>query len=109
MKSFRFQRGDLHSGTYGGVAPNPLNSLAHVISALKGKDGRIAIPVFYDRGRRPAAVQLKRWERQQSTLRRSSDSRNPPRWRARLNTRRSCASGFHRPTYMASLAAYRRG
>ncbi len=53
---------DLHSGVYGGVAPNPLNTLAHVISALKGKDGRITIPGFYDRVRPPTAQELKDWE-----------------------------------------------
>ncbi len=35
---------DLHSGTYGGVAPNPLHSLALIIAGLKGADGRINIP-----------------------------------------------------------------
>lgn len=54
---------DLHSGTFGGVAPNPLNSLAHVLSALKGRDGRITIPHFYDRVRKPTAEELKEWER----------------------------------------------
>ena len=54
---------DLHSGTYGGVAPNPLNTLAHVISALKGRDGRITIPGFYDRVRQATPQELKDWER----------------------------------------------
>ena len=54
---------DLHSGTFGGVAPNPLNTLAHVISSLKGRDGRITIPGFYDRVRKPSAEELKQWER----------------------------------------------
>ena len=36
---------DLHSGIYGGVAPNPLNTLAHVISALKDRDGMIRLEV----------------------------------------------------------------
>ncbi len=35
---------DLHSGTYGGVAPNPLHALALVLAGLKGADGRINIP-----------------------------------------------------------------
>jgi acetylornithine deacetylase/succinyl-diaminopimelate desuccinylase-like protein len=39
---------DLHSGSYGGVVENPVNALAQVIAALKGPDGRIRIPGFYD-------------------------------------------------------------
>lgn len=38
---------DLHSGTYGGAVPNPINILAEMISKLKDKDGRITIPGFY--------------------------------------------------------------
>jgi acetylornithine deacetylase/succinyl-diaminopimelate desuccinylase-like protein len=52
---------DLHSGLYGGVAPNPLNSLAHILSGLKGPDGRIAIPGFYDDVRLPSADELAQW------------------------------------------------
>jgi acetylornithine deacetylase/succinyl-diaminopimelate desuccinylase-like protein len=54
---------DLHSGAFGGVAPNPLNSLAHVISALKERDGTITIPGFYDRVRQASAEEIKDWER----------------------------------------------
>jgi acetylornithine deacetylase/succinyl-diaminopimelate desuccinylase-like protein len=39
---------DLHSGTFGGVVQNPANALAQIIAALKGPDGRIRIPGFYD-------------------------------------------------------------
>lgn len=35
---------DLHSGVYGGVAPNPLHALALLIGRLKGEDGVINIP-----------------------------------------------------------------
>ena len=35
---------DLHSGSYGGVAPNPLHALCLLISRLKGEDGVINIP-----------------------------------------------------------------
>ena len=35
---------DLHSGSYGGVAPNPLHALCVLISRLKGEDGVIRIP-----------------------------------------------------------------
>ena len=39
---------DLHSGSYGGVVENPANALATIIAALKGPDGRILVPGFYD-------------------------------------------------------------
>jgi len=39
---------DLHSGSFGGVVQNPANALAQIIVALKGPDGRIRIPGFYD-------------------------------------------------------------
>jgi acetylornithine deacetylase/succinyl-diaminopimelate desuccinylase-like protein len=49
---------DLHSGTYGGAVANPLNALATILASLKGLDGRIAIPGFYD-----AVKPLEDWER----------------------------------------------
>ncbi|HET9457059.1 MAG TPA: dipeptidase [Candidatus Limnocylindrales bacterium] len=39
---------DLHSGVYGGAVQNPANALAQIVAALKGPDGRIRIPGFYD-------------------------------------------------------------
>lgn len=35
---------DLHSGSYGGVAPNPIHALCLIISTLKTEDGTIHIP-----------------------------------------------------------------
>jgi acetylornithine deacetylase/succinyl-diaminopimelate desuccinylase-like protein len=54
---------DLHSGSYGGVAPNPFNTLGHIIAGLKGRDGRVNVPGFYDAVRKPSAEELASWER----------------------------------------------
>ncbi len=58
----RGARTDLHSGIYGGAAPNPFVALAQVIAKLKSEDGRILIPGFYDKVTRPSAEELKAWE-----------------------------------------------
>jgi acetylornithine deacetylase/succinyl-diaminopimelate desuccinylase-like protein len=39
---------DLHSGQFGGAVENPANALAQIVASLKGPDGRIRIPGFYD-------------------------------------------------------------
>lgn len=39
---------DLHSGSYGGTVQNPANALCQIIAGLKGADGRILVPGFYD-------------------------------------------------------------
>ncbi len=49
---------DLHSGTFGGAVANPLNALATILASLKGPDGRIRLPGFYDSVR-----PLEDWER----------------------------------------------
>jgi acetylornithine deacetylase/succinyl-diaminopimelate desuccinylase-like protein len=54
---------DLHSGAYGGVAPNPLNTLAMVLAALKDREGRITIPGFYDGVGDPAPEEMADWDR----------------------------------------------
>ena len=53
---------DLHSGMYGGAAPNPLEALARIISKLKDESGRILVPGFYDRVQKPSADELKAWK-----------------------------------------------
>jgi acetylornithine deacetylase/succinyl-diaminopimelate desuccinylase-like protein len=53
---------DLHSGIYGGAAPNPFVALAGVIAALKDAQGHILIPGFYDKVGAPSADELKAWK-----------------------------------------------
>jgi acetylornithine deacetylase/succinyl-diaminopimelate desuccinylase-like protein len=55
---------DLHSGTFGGVAPNPINTLARVIGELKDRHGHVTIPGFYDAVLRPSAGELALWKKQ---------------------------------------------
>lgn len=39
---------DLHSGHYGGAVANPIQTLCDLISGLVDKEGRVAVPGFYD-------------------------------------------------------------
>lgn len=39
---------DLHSGTHGGLVPNPALALARILTTLHDGNGRIAVPGFYD-------------------------------------------------------------
>jgi len=39
---------DLHSGIYGGAVANPLAAMARLLASLHDRDGRVAIPGFYD-------------------------------------------------------------
>ena len=54
---------DLHSGTFGGVAPNPVNTLARVVGELKDRHGHVTIPGFYDVVREPSAEELVEWRK----------------------------------------------
>ena len=54
---------DLHSGMYGGAAPNPIQAIAEILCALKDRDGRILIPSFYDRVAPPSAKERAAWAR----------------------------------------------
>ena len=53
---------DLHSGEFGGVAPNPLHALALIIAGLKGADGHINIPGLYDKVRQPGEAERAFWQ-----------------------------------------------
>ncbi len=52
---------DLHSGMYGGSAPNPIAALARILDALHDADGRVALPGFYDGVAEPQPAQLDEW------------------------------------------------
>ncbi len=54
---------DLHSGMYGGAAPNPFQALAEIVTGLKGPDGKIRIPGFYRRVKKPSRKELDAWKR----------------------------------------------
>ena len=57
----RGARTDLHSGMYGGAAPNPFVALAQLIAQVTRTDGRIAIPGFYDGIEEPTKAELEAW------------------------------------------------
>ena len=54
---------DLHSGMYGGAAPNPLFALIEIISQLKDSKGKVLIPGFYKNVKAPSKDELKAWKR----------------------------------------------
>ncbi len=54
---------DLHSGVYGGAAPNPIQAIAEILCALKDRDGHILIPGFYDRVAPPGDKEREAWAR----------------------------------------------
>jgi acetylornithine deacetylase/succinyl-diaminopimelate desuccinylase-like protein len=57
----RGARTDLHSGMYGGAAPNPFVALAQIIAKLKDEDGRLLIPGIYDKLAAPTEAELAAW------------------------------------------------
>jgi acetylornithine deacetylase/succinyl-diaminopimelate desuccinylase-like protein len=52
---------DLHSGHYGGVAPNAIETVCRMLSDLKDRDGTIAMPDLYARVDPPTADELGGW------------------------------------------------
>ena len=53
---------DLHSGMYGGAAPNPFVAIAWIIAKLKDENGHILIPGFYDGIIPPSKEELAAWK-----------------------------------------------
>jgi acetylornithine deacetylase/succinyl-diaminopimelate desuccinylase-like protein len=54
---------DLHSGTYGGVAPNALETLVRLLADLKDENGKINIPKLYKSVVPPTKAELRDWNR----------------------------------------------
>jgi acetylornithine deacetylase/succinyl-diaminopimelate desuccinylase-like protein len=54
---------DLHSGMYGGVAPNAVHALARLLATLHDEEWRVAVDGFYDAVRPVAAEEVAEWER----------------------------------------------
>ncbi|MBX5485432.1 MAG: dipeptidase [Mycolicibacterium hassiacum] len=52
---------DLHSGMYGGVAPNALHAMARLLATLHDEDGRVAVPGFYDAVRPLPSEEIAEW------------------------------------------------
>jgi len=61
--SVRTLQRDLHSGTYGGVAPNAIETLVRILAALKDEDGEIRIPKLYKAVEPPSKAELKAWRK----------------------------------------------
>ncbi|MBN1147025.1 MAG: M20/M25/M40 family metallo-hydrolase [Anaerolineales bacterium] len=48
---------DLHSGNWGGVAPNPLWTLVHLLASMKNEKGEITIDGLYDNVEPPSELE----------------------------------------------------
>jgi acetylornithine deacetylase/succinyl-diaminopimelate desuccinylase-like protein len=59
--TIRGAKSDLHSGGYGGIAPNPLHALCLLLSRLKGEDGQINIAPLAARIPQPEPVEKRFW------------------------------------------------
>jgi acetylornithine deacetylase/succinyl-diaminopimelate desuccinylase-like protein len=61
--SVRTTQSDLHSGEYGGAAPNAHEELSRLLVRLKGEDGRINVPGLYGAVKPPSKAELQQWKR----------------------------------------------
>ena len=59
----RTAKSDLHSGEFGGAAPNAHEELARLLGRLKTPDGKIHVPGLYTAVRRPSKRELATWKR----------------------------------------------
>jgi acetylornithine deacetylase/succinyl-diaminopimelate desuccinylase-like protein len=54
---------DLHSGEFGGAAPNAHEALLRLLARLKTEDGRIRIPGLYEAVKKPSRAELAAWRK----------------------------------------------
>ena len=59
----RTAKTDLHSGEFGGAAPNAHEELCRLLARLKTPDGKIHIPGLYAAVKRPSRSELATWKR----------------------------------------------
>ena len=52
---------DLHSGVFGGAVANPATELARLLARLHDRDGRVAVPGFYEAVAPVSPVELASW------------------------------------------------
>ncbi len=60
--SVRTLERDLHSGTYGGVAPNAIETLVRILGKLKSESGEIRIQGLYEAVEPPTRNELDTWK-----------------------------------------------
>ncbi len=53
---------DLHSGSYGGVAPNAMETLVRLLADLKDRSGHINVPKLYKAVEPPSKAERKAWK-----------------------------------------------
>jgi acetylornithine deacetylase/succinyl-diaminopimelate desuccinylase-like protein len=61
--SVRTLQRDLHSGTYGGVAPNAIETLVRVLGRLKTENGEIHVSGLYEAVQPPSKMELDTWDK----------------------------------------------
>jgi acetylornithine deacetylase/succinyl-diaminopimelate desuccinylase-like protein len=60
--SVRTLQRDLHSGSYGGVAPNAIETLIRILAQLKSETGEIRVPGLYEAIEPPTQQELDTWK-----------------------------------------------
>ena len=63
LEHVRTLEGDLHSGLFGGAAPNAIETLVHLLGRLKTPDGKIHIPGLYEAVARPSVEERAGWKK----------------------------------------------